>query len=185
MKLSVSVPDDLWSAAREIRPDLNPSHLVQQALEAWTSMRAAPAFSRDRPPDADAAFVSVRDSVAAIARTEFERGYRAALSAAHVLEFGHLQSLSRGRFDLATWARGIADAAVEADLGHIPKHWGPKPATIGALVETLGNLVPPFGDNEFGPSAPYLRGFAQAMRDLWEAAVEGAPSASEGSDDEH
>jgi hypothetical protein len=182
MKLSVSVPDDLWSEARHIRPDLNPSHLVQQALEAWTSGRAAPPFLGSRPPDADAAFASARDRFAAGARSEFERGYRAALVAAEALEFGYLQSLASDRFDVVAWARGIGQTRVQADLGNIPKDWAPGPATINAIVDALGSLVPPFGDDAFEPSTPYLRGFAQAMRDLWEAAVEGAPLPKDGGD---
>jgi hypothetical protein len=44
---------------------------------------------------------------------------------------------------------------------------------LSGLVIALGRLVPPFGDETFMPTTPYLSGFTQAMRELWEEAVVG------------
>lgn len=178
MKLSVSVPDDLWEESRAKRPDLNPSHLVQEALEGWTRSRATPAFSQDRPDDAETAFALARERLAGQARGEFERGYRAALAAAETLDLWVIESLAKQHFDVVPWAKGFARSAVEVDIGNTPKEWGPNPEIIGALLKALGNLISPWGDDAFGPNAPYLRGFAQAMRDLWEESVEGTASRS-------
>ena len=183
MKLSVSVPDDMWSTALDARPDLSPSHLVQEALAVWLRSRSKPAFSHDRPPGATAAFAAARDRLADAAREEFGRGYRAALAVAEVIDLEYFQALVRNRFDVAVWASGIGQTTVEADLGRVPKEWVATPVVIRALVEALGGLVSPYGDNEFRPNAPYLRGFSQAMRDLWEQAVEGVSESTTGAND--
>jgi|GEM_PF-2279553 len=178
MKLSVSVPDALWETSRAQRPDLNPSRLVQEALEAWRQQRARPAFPLERPVEADSLFAKRRDQLAAKAREEFERGYRAALAVAEVFDWWDLESLARQRFDVAAWAAGFADAAVAADLGRIPTE-APDKKVMSALIKALGALLPPFGDNEPTPSAPYQRGFAQAMRELWRESFEGTASQPE------
>ena len=173
MKLSVSVPEPLWDSARESRPDLNPSRLVQEALDSWVRTRSATPYPVGRPPEADARFDAARARLTATARAEFERGYVAAVKCAETLDWDHFQSLARGRFEVRTWAANIASAAVQADLGAIPREWAPAPATVSLLLEALGSIVAPFGDDMFTPSVPYVRGFAQAVRDLWTDAVEG------------
>jgi hypothetical protein len=173
MKLSVSVPDALWESSRAKRPDLNPSRLIQEALEGWQQQRSKSPFPLNRPADAEVLFTKRRDRLAAVAREEFESGYRAALEAAEVFDWWALESLADDHFDVPRWAQGWADSAVQADLGQIPGAAAPDAKLIRALIKALGNLVSPFGDDEFGPSAPYLRGFAQAMRDLWHESFEG------------
>jgi hypothetical protein len=51
----------------------------------------------------------------------------------------------------------------------------PRPyVVVRALTPALGALVPPYGDElEFCPSTTYLRGFTQAMRDIWSSVAEG------------
>lgn len=174
MKLSVSIPDQLWERARSVRPDLNPSRLVQGALESWAEPRTSPGFSTERPEGADAEFDGARDHLAAQAREEFVKGYRAALALAQELPWWWIQGLAGDLFDVRVWAEGIGRSALEADLGRVPKDWGPERGAFKALVRAVGSLVgSPFGDEQFGPSLPYVRGFAAAMRRLWEEVVEG------------
>lgn len=173
MKLSVSVPDDLWNEARQSRPDLNPSHLVQDALIAWTRQRATDAFPQDRPPDADAAFSTARARLAASGREDFERGYRAAILAVESFSLVWFESLARARFDVVAWADGIADTERRAAAGQIPSDWAPDQQFSRALADALGSLFNPFGFDTFMPGVAYLRGFTKAMRDLWEGAIEG------------
>lgn len=174
MKLSVSIPDDLWDRAREIRPDLNPSHLVQEALASWAEPRRTPGFSIEPPEGTETAFLQVRQRLASQAREEFVAGYRAALTAAQELPWWWLQSLASESFDIQAWAQHQGTAALNASLGTIPKDWGPEPNAFAALIRGLGSLVgSPFGDDHFAPSLPYIRGFAHAMRRLWDEVVEG------------
>ncbi len=160
------------------RPDLNPSHLVQEALEAWTRSHAAPVFPQERPDDAQDAFALARERLSGQAREEFERGYRAALEAAEVLDLWVIESLAKRHFEVVAWAADFAQTSVEAAIGMTSEEWAPDNKIIGALVKALGNLIGPWGDDAFRPSAPYLRGFVQAMRDLWEESFEGTVSLS-------
>ncbi len=169
MKLSVSVPDELWDRARGLRPDLKDSHLIQNALEGFTKPAEVAGYSVAMPEDAKPAFEAAREKLAAHARGEFEEGYRAGVEIVPSLSWWDIQSLAdRHRFAVKEWARGYSDSVVNAELGNIPTDWAADPDVVSALLKALGNLVPPFGDDMFTPSIPYLRGFTQAFRDLWE-----------------
>ena len=67
------------------------------------------------------------------------------------------------------------DAAMQAGNA-VPSPY----VVVRALIPALGTLVSPYGDDlEFDPSTTYLRGFTQAMRDIWSSVAEGT-TASEG-----
>ena len=174
MKLSVSVPDGLWEEARAVRPDLNPSGIVQAALEAWHSERS-PAFPHDPPADVGEAFSQARDRLAAHARQEFERGYRAGVVVAPEIEWWVLEALATQHFSVRLWAENLALVAQAERAGEVPEGTGPSQASLMCLREALGPALPWADDEDLvpNPSAPYLRGFSAAMRDLWEAAFEG------------
>jgi hypothetical protein len=179
MKLSVSVPDELWERARGVRPDLKDSRLVQTALDAFTRPAEVAGYSTAMPEDAKAAFEAVRDKLAARARTEFEDGYRAAIELVPTLDWWDIQSLAeRYRFAVKEWAQSYADSVVAGHLGHIPKDMAAELETVGGLVKALGNVISPFGDNEYGRTVPFLRGFAQAFRELWDQVNQGEASAN-------
>ena len=174
MKLSVSVPDPLWHRATELRPELNPSHLVQAALERLVDAAATATLPIHRPTASAKAFIEARDRLLSQARSEFEEGYSAALEAVEKVPLWSLESLAtRFSFDVKRWASGYASDAVNADLGNIPKEWAPDSALIGALGRGLGSVVSPFFDDSFSPSVAYVRGFSQALRDLWTDVYEG------------
>jgi hypothetical protein len=168
MKVSVSVPDGLWDRARSQRPDLNNSHLVQEALETFTKPADTAGFSLAMPDDVAGAFQAARDQLASLARTQFEEGYRAAVELTPKLGWWYVQRLVEAHYDVKAWCSSVASSNVEEKLGHIPKGWGTDDEVIAGLLKALGNLVEPWGDDSFGPSIPYLRGFAQAFRELWE-----------------
>jgi hypothetical protein len=172
MKLSVSVPDQLWDEARQQRPDLNPSHLVQVALDSWVR-RSSPGYSQEPPEDARPAFTAAREHLAAQARREFEDGYRAALAATAELNWRTIQDLADGRFDVTTWAGTFGRSVFLAETGRIPQDRAPRPEEWDALVRAVGSVVDhPVLDEEPGRSAPFLRGFGEAMRTVWKA-IEG------------
>lgn len=174
MKMSISIPDELWERARDVRPDLNPSHLVQEALGDWVVPRRTPGFAIERPDGAEAAFRQARDRLASQAREEFINGYQAALTLAQELDWWWIQDLARHLFDVEPWAKAIGESALASSMGTVPKEWGPEPGAFKALIRAVGSLVgSPFGDEKFSPSLPYVRGFAQAMRLLWQEVAEG------------
>ena len=69
-------PVTIVATLERSRPDLNPSRVVQEALDAWVRARATDPFSLERPGEADAAFAAMRDRLAVKAREQFERGYQ-------------------------------------------------------------------------------------------------------------
>ncbi len=175
MKLSVSIPDDLWDEAKALGTDLNPSHLVQEALRRWVEDASRkPSFSVDRPGDIEADFETARMRFAEEARTEFERAYRTAVQVAVKLPWREIEYLAEHyKFNVERWAKANRESALMADLGQIPEDWAPQTEVINALIEGLGGLAHPTGDEMWHPSPTYLKGFAQAMRDLWTSVTEG------------
>jgi hypothetical protein len=180
MKLSVSVPDSLWDQARDRRLDLNPSHLVQTALESWLDEGRAAAFSTERPKDLDEHFAAARARLASQARKQFEDGYRAALESTEKVSLETVSLLAEYRFDVRRWAENIARIGEEAAMGLIPRDhaWGGE--ELEALVSALGGLMSRLpGLDELGdPQPAFIRGFTQAMRDLWAETFEGEPTPS-------
>ena len=75
VKLSVSVPDDLWDRARAVGGDQSPSHLVQSALRRLVADASkAPGYSTEPPADAAEALQAASAKYAAEARNAFEIG---------------------------------------------------------------------------------------------------------------
>ncbi len=175
MKLSVSIPDDLWDEARALGKDLNPSHLVQEGLRRWVEEAARkPGFSVDRPEDIEADFETARARFAEEARAEFERAYRKAVQVAAKLPWREIEFLAEHyKFNVERWAKATRESALMAMEGRIPKEWAPKDETVRAMIDGLGGLAHPVGDEMWQPSPTYLKGFTQGMRDLWTTVMEG------------
>lgn len=166
MKLSVSVPDELWEAAKAQRPDLNPSHLIQEVLEDWQRRGNGLTSRPSRPPETDDQFNRVRNGLAVEVRAEFVRGYRAALVLVESTNWMVLSALAEVRFDVSAWAEMFASLATEAegDLTSGFLH------VVTAMTAAVGSLVPKYGEGAFRPTTTYHRGFVAAMRDLWNGA---------------
>jgi hypothetical protein len=182
MKLSVSVPDELWERAQMSRPDLNNSRLVQEALDQLTRPASSAGFSLDRPATAEEGFAKAKEQFATLARAEFERGYQAAVDLAPSLGWWNLQRLAESHFYVKGWVSSYMESYIAGEIGNIPKQWAPDGELIPALLKAFGNLVAPFGDDTWGPSIPYLRGAAQALRELWTAVNAGDTTPSESDD---
>jgi post-segregation antitoxin (ccd killing protein) len=163
MKLSVSVPDDLWETARARRPDLNPSHLIQEALESWQRQSPGTTSAVERPAAVEAQFIRARDRLAGQMREESDNGYRAALQLAEVTQWRVIAFLAEDRFDVKTWAKTFVKVAEKANAK------ADDPLVL-AMVRAVGNLVPGYGVDTFTPTPIYLQGFVSAMRELWDAA---------------
>jgi hypothetical protein len=179
VKLSVSVPDELWDRARAGRPDLSTSHLVQQALERWTSPEGSAGYSLEAPEAAAELMERATARLSEDAREHYERGYLAGAKAGTELDWWSVQSLHDKHYDVRAWIDPIRNGQLAYDMGQLEPGMQPSSA-VGPLVEALGALMSPWGDNMFTPSAPYLRGFTQAMRDLWQRVNVGGPEEAAG-----
>ena len=209
MKLSVSVPDDLWEEARSIAADSeSSSSVIQEALRRWVRQtRSGPGYATSPPEDVVGELQEARERLAREARAEFGHGYAQGVQCARRLPWWAIEDLAdHHRFRTREWARAWANAAVELDMAkpspsrskaekselidarlRRPFDWTgvdaamqetatvPRPyVAVRALIPALGVLVPPYGDGlEFWPSTTYLRGFTQAMRDIWSSVAEG------------
>jgi len=173
MKLSISVPEPLWEEARVFHPELNPSRLVQTALEAMAHAERTSTLG-ERPAEVDEAFAVARDRFIQQAHGRFQRGYAAAVELAAHVDWWVLESLARDKFDVQQWTDGLLQDLNNAMAGLIPRDWI-KDYPFGALIKALGSLVDPSGEG-WKPDAAYLRGFAQAMRALWTEVFERTPS---------
>jgi Helicase associated domain len=158
VKLSVSVPDELWHQARSLAPYADSkSAVIRGALRSWVAPEQVEHELRAVAPD-------------------FQRGYVAGVECAGQLSWRAIDDLAeRYDFSVIAWARDCADAAMSAQRAR-----GTDASAGGglrseahdvaaALAPALGPLVPGYGDG-LKPSAPsgtFLHGFAQAMRDLW------------------
>lgn len=213
MKLSVSVPDDLWEEARSVAagPESS-SAVVQEALRRWvTQARSGPGYATNPPEDVLGDMQEARERLSREARAEFGHGYAQGVQCARRLPWRAIENLAdQHSFRVREWARAWAKAAVELDMAtpsqslsnaeqaeiinawlrsprRRPFDWtdvdaavqeaDPEPGpyvVVRALIPALGGLVPPYGDElEFRPSTTYLRGFTQAMRDVWSSVAEG------------
>jgi hypothetical protein len=180
MKTSISVPDELWQRAKARRPELNASHMVQEALEAFAAPAAPGSEGWKLVAGVEQVFEAARERLAAQARREFEEGYNAAIVAGEEMEWRDVEALAEARFDITAWVAPYINLPARAVIGEIPED-EIEPAIIPILVHALGNMIPPWGDDSFTPHGSYLRGFARGMRDLFEAVVaaEGASPSDE------
>jgi hypothetical protein len=86
-KLSVSVPDDLWEAARRRSgEEYKPSQLVQTALQLYVTSGRRRAVKR--AGEGEGQFERVLELLLEGREAEFRRGYEAGLDAAAILGFG-------------------------------------------------------------------------------------------------
>ncbi len=188
MKMSISVPDTLWTRARAAGGDANPSHLVQDALRRYVKDGGAKsAYSLTAPEDVAEALGAVREQFTGQARALFEEGYRAAVAAFHKLSWHDIEFLADSfRFDVKRWAESYqrldAIAARRDSMTAHEKSLYPEAAevevTLQALVTALGDWANPHGSSELEPGPTYVRGFTQAARDLWREISEGDSAAA-------
>jgi len=105
-KLSLYVPDDLWSRARSVDPTLNQSQVAQRALQHWIEAQPSRQPQAFEPP-ADA--VPVLDGLvqrfASEAREQYQAAYRSAFQLAERISWGSLDELASRGWDWAAWLR--------------------------------------------------------------------------------
>lgn len=195
MKSSIYVPDDLWGFVSEEFPGDNPSQLVQRALRALmeATTESGPAYS-ERPPGAEQRLAIVQDRLIREAREEYQRGYNGGVDIAQRLNHRALERLARKKFNVLRWlddyanhVRGLAVDSIPATTPDDPRIThaihvlmgaeppGPgeqlKPefpwlAQAAALIGQAAN-APGREEWSFYSSGPRVRGFSDALRDLW------------------
>lgn len=181
MKLSVSVPDQLWEQA-QAADGRNPSQLVQEALRRLVEETdAAPAYAPEPPDEYKQAIASVADRLSKEAGAEFLLGYQAAANATKELPWFLVEQLAEHfAFNVTRWANNWRDWVEMAVLGKLPPDDADPPDVVvtGALRTALGTHASPYDKTGFTPSATYLKGFERAMRDLWALVTTGEDVAS-------
>ena len=193
VKLSVSVPEDLWKDARSLAREGTTSAVVQEALSRWVAQASqGPPYASSPPPDVQEAMKEARERLTREARAEYERGYVQGVRCARRLPWWAIEDLAdRRQFKVIEWAGAWADGAIALEMRHRPINKEGEAdveaadsaavptqdpfVVVRALVPALGGLVPHYyGENAgFEPASTYLRGFTQAMRDLWSSVAEG------------
>ena len=188
VKMSIYVPDELWEAVRQARPEApSPSQIVQDALSRLTHESQ----SQERvPADVAPEFEAARARFVREASTEFEHGYRAALAASADLDWSDVEILAEAfKFNVKEWAEAWKESAERHDLARAgvpvvlyPGDEKPDVKKVNALMKALGEWATPHGSEEWVPRQTYVKGFTQAMRTLWASVakdVEGVTDAGE------
>lgn len=178
MKLSVSVPEELWTRAREQGGGLNASRLVQAALETYAARALTAGYSLARPEAADELFAAAKQRLATEAQEEFDRGYVAGAATAGKLDWVDIERYRDCGFDMTRWIKVYRDSAWDWQDGRHPENASPLSA-VNPLCEVMGPLIMPWEyEQDPVPSDTFLRGFGQALRDLWKEVYEGEDSSS-------
>jgi hypothetical protein len=167
MKLSVSVPDDLWVLAKRRVDDDSPSAVVQAALTAFggggpgTDYAVRPTMDEPLAADIEAA----RSRLVAEARDLFQQGYRGGVELAGRLNFHQLDYIvRRGAVDAA---KSMAGMAWDIDMGRAPE--GAKPLIDpNVLLGYLGSYADYTGGEFETPTRPTVEGIDRALADVWE-----------------
>ncbi len=163
MKLSVSVPDELWMKACRRIDDDSPSVVVQSALSRLVAAAAADYQVRPVSDEISAALEAARARVVADAREMFQTGYRQGLELAAKLGYGQLEWIVR---------TGGVEAAKDAASR------GPNPGTLaapigcGLLVKYFGGYADPLDGVEWTPVRPTTEGIDAALHDVWQRVTE-------------
>jgi hypothetical protein len=122
MKLSVSVPDELWNEARSLAQDSTTSAVVQEALRRWVNQaHPKPQYVEGLPEDVLAALRETRGRLGEEAHMESKRGYVYGVETAQRLPWWAIESLAdHYRFDVREWAKDWARTAFQLDMTKPP-----------------------------------------------------------------
>lgn len=159
MKLSISVPDELWEQATRLHPKASTSGLVQRALTEMLARHAAAQVERPAGPEASRALEEARAQVKAKTADLFAQGYLKGLSVVGDLDLRLLE----------WWDRVGTLAVVETHVESPELTMGDGFEQLGdALVRTLGeNWESLYGpEDESTPSRALIAGIDLAMRDV-------------------
>lgn len=200
MRQTVYIPDDLLERAQALLPDVNPSKLVQRGLAQLVEDLQGPVYGNVRLDAVAIEIERLRDHFAVEAKAEYERGYRKALAAADSLSWRLLEELAENHNDLKRvlrpYVNGAAQEAIQGkpippvqvdDLFQNRVNDGRDQSTqntgrketpwswLYRLAGDLGSMADPIGYDEFSfdPTRAFLRGYGDALYEVWAAVEEG------------
>jgi hypothetical protein len=165
VKVSVSIPDDLWAEAKGFGEKGQPSsQLVQAALRQWVDQQRRGGLLGGEVKVDKARLIDVAAALGTAYAVEYRRGYDDALKVAEFAGFDVVATFVRWRDWDAAAEAAPSERAEAADgqpfthiaLGPVPDFWD----EVGVFDEHPGNDV-------------YADGAAQAFLDLWEALRQG------------
>lgn len=146
MKLSVSVPDDLW--ANVYRPGDKPSGVVQRGLRLLAAEKQRLVMTPAVSEEVAGALVAHTDRLARQARTLYQRGYELGLEVARVLEWVQLESFQGAENPLASLS---SDDWEDRRISLAPAD-EPDPADLVFVLQAWVAAQP---DIAFGPDAEF------------------------------
>lgn len=167
MKLSISIPDELWDSARQVlHTHTSASAIVQEAL------RRAVAEGTTRPEYADAvrdaetstAIAEVRSRLVEEARMTYQSGYRSGIALAQQLSWQQIDWITKAPVDIRARAKEVHDFTQKqmVDPDYIPA--GTPFVDPDLLGEYLGTLAHPL--LEWNPEPVAIEGITAALTDI-------------------
>lgn len=184
MKISASVPDELWARVGGEEPDASPSRIIQRLAQTYLDrVGDHPAPFAEPPPDAEAATRAASAHLVAQARESFQQGYRDALEACQRLAWSRLEDFAGAGFDLERWlepSRRLADeilaaggelalTSAEGDLIEVSIA---EVTWLEDLAGVLGSLAWPLSNHR--KTATFLQGFQAGLRHVWQTVQRGS-----------
>jgi len=163
MKLSVSVPDELWMKACRRIDDDSPSAVVQSALSRLAAAAATDYQVRPMSDEISAALEAARAHVVADAREMFQAGYSQGLELAAQLSYQELEWIVQ--------TGGVKAAKDAASRGPAPGSYA-APIGSGLLAKYFGSYADPLDSVEWTPSRPTTEGIDAALHDVWQRVTE-------------
>jgi hypothetical protein len=167
MKLSVSVPDELWDSVRKVINADSPSAVVQEALRrAAASPGAAPTYA-EAPVDDELtkSMAAVRERMLVEARQLYQDGYRQGVELAGRLSWRELDWFAPQ--GLVATAKLIAQQHIEIAMDRAPE--GAKPLIDRhLLIKYAGGYADQTGSVGWRPDRLTIEGLDRALRDMWE-----------------
>ena len=158
MRLSLSVPDELWLRACETCPATPPSRLVQAALENLVS-GAEPGYAPGPPAGAEERIRRLEGRLREEARAAYQDGYETGLDLADVLEWWVLERLAGADWRLESLARSGDAGPVLDELRHrLAERGVPAASALAAELE-------PGQPGDVRRAATFARGLLAALRD--------------------
>lgn len=170
MKISASVPDDLWDAARRAANADSTSALVQAALTQLVEKHEQ-ARAYAEPPELTGEVRSLRDAartrLVADGRARFGHGYEQGVRLAADLDWAQIAHLVE---------HGAAVTASQCSRLAAERHTNTRTLPEGAravidpqvLVPYLGAIADWTGSTEWSPDEVSVEGIDRALRDLWD-----------------